>query len=90
MSVFEFPSQVQTDVPDLPEENQAQEDYYAVAYSSLSESYLYIDWTENYKALLVGEYLNIIVTPKSPYIDKITHYNYLVRSVILDLHLIVH
>ncbi|XP_003479183.1 complement C5 [Cavia porcellus] len=71
---------VQTDVPDLPEENQAQEDYYAVAYSSLSESYLYIDWTENYKALLVGEYLNIIVTPKSPYIDKITHYNYLILS----------
>ncbi|XP_005382637.1 PREDICTED: complement C5 [Chinchilla lanigera] len=71
---------VQTDAPDLPEENQAREDYRAVAYSSFSESYLYIDWTENYKALFVGEHLNIIVTPKSPYVDKITHYNYLILS----------
>ncbi|KFO24124.1 Complement C5 [Fukomys damarensis] len=71
---------VRTDAPDLPEENQAQKDYQAVAYSSLSESYLYIDWTKNYKALLVGEHLNVIVTPKSPYIDKIAHYNYLILS----------
>ncbi|XP_023557367.1 complement C5 isoform X2 [Octodon degus] len=71
---------VQTDAPDLPEENQAQEDYQAVAYSSLSESYLYIDWTENYKALLVGQHLNIIVTPKGPYVNNITHYNYLILS----------
>ncbi|XP_006774055.1 PREDICTED: complement C5 isoform X1 [Myotis davidii] len=71
---------VRTDDPDLPEENQASKDYRAVTYSSLSQSYLYIDWTGNYKPMLVGENLNIIVTPKSPYIDKITHYNYLILS----------
>ncbi|XP_042534627.1 complement C5 [Dipodomys spectabilis] len=71
---------VKTDAPDLPEENQASKDYRAISYSSLSHSYLYIDWIENYKPSLVGEYLNIIVTPKSPYIDKITHYNYLILS----------
>ncbi|XP_053512135.1 complement C5 isoform X2 [Artibeus jamaicensis] len=71
---------VRTDDSDLPEENQASKDYRAIAYSSLSQSYLYIDWTGTYKPLLVGEHLNIIVTPKSPYIDKITHYNYLILS----------
>ncbi|KAM5185761.1 complement C5 isoform 2-T2 [Callospermophilus lateralis] len=71
---------VKTDDPDLPEENQASRNYQAITYSSLSQSYLYIDWTGNYKPLLVGEYLNIIVTPKSPYIDKITHYNFLILS----------
>ncbi|XP_043421161.1 complement C5 [Prionailurus bengalensis] len=71
---------VKTDDPDLPEENQAGKVYQAIAYSSLSQSYLYIDWTGNYKPLLVGEYLNIIVTPRSPYINKITHYNYLILS----------
>ncbi|XP_054440439.1 complement C5 isoform X2 [Pteronotus mesoamericanus] len=71
---------VKTDDPDIPEENQASKDYRAIAYSSLSQSYLYIDWTGTYKPLLVGEHLNIIVTPKSPYIDKITHYNYLILS----------
>ncbi|KAK2491692.1 hypothetical protein MC885_014946 [Smutsia gigantea] len=71
---------VRTADPDLPEENQASNDYQATAYSSLSQSYLYIDWTENYKVLLVGGHLNIIVTPKSPYIEKITHYNYLILS----------
>ncbi|NIG59363.1 complement C5-like [Pontoporia blainvillei] len=76
--VLEF--KVRTKDPDLPEENQASEDYRAIAYSSLSQSYLYIDWTENYKPLLVGEHLNIAVTPRSPYIDKITHYNYLILS----------
>ncbi|XP_002916001.1 complement C5 [Ailuropoda melanoleuca] len=85
--VFNLPSgatvlgfNVKTDDPDLPEENQASKDYQAIAYSSLSQSYLYIDWIENYKPLLVGEYLNVIVTPRSPYIDKITHYNYLILS----------
>ncbi|XP_029058501.1 complement C5 isoform X2 [Monodon monoceros] len=76
--VLEF--KVRTKDPDLPEENQASEDYRAMAYSSLSQSYLYIDWTENYKPLLVGEHLSIVVTPRSPYIDKITHYNYLILS----------
>nr|XP_004662810.2 complement C5 [Jaculus jaculus] len=71
---------VKTDTPELPEENEASKEYRAVAYTSLSQSYLYIDWTANYKPILVGEFLNIIVTPKSPYIDKITHYNYLIIS----------
>ncbi|KAM5185833.1 LOW QUALITY PROTEIN: complement C5-like [Callospermophilus lateralis] len=71
---------VKTDAPDLPEENQASIDYRAIAYSSPSQSYLYIDWTGNYNPLLVGEYLNITVTSKSLYIDKITQYNYLVLS----------
>uniref|UniRef100_A0A673U5T1 Complement C5 n=1 Tax=Suricata suricatta TaxID=37032 RepID=A0A673U5T1_SURSU len=71
---------VKTEDPDLPEENQASKDYEAIAYSSLSQSYLYIDWTGNYKPMFVGEYLNIIVTPRSPYISKITHYNYLILS----------
>ncbi|KAM8940719.1 complement C5 [Lycaon pictus] len=77
-TVLEF--NVKTADPDLPEENQASKDYQAIAYSSLSQSYLYIDWTENYKPFLVGEHLNIIVTPRSPYIDNITNYNYLVLS----------
>ncbi|XP_058997811.1 complement C5 [Mustela lutreola] len=77
-TVLEF--NVRTDDPDLPEENQASRDYQAVTYSSLSQSYLYIDWIDNYKALQVGGYLNIIVTPRSPYIDKIAHYNYLILS----------
>ncbi|XP_076999393.1 complement C5 [Tamandua tetradactyla] len=71
---------VETDDPDLPEENQASRDYQAVAYSSLSQSYLYIDWTKNYKTLLVGGPLDVSVIPKSPYIEKITHYNYLILS----------
>ncbi|XP_036288753.1 complement C5 [Pipistrellus kuhlii] len=71
---------VRTNDPDLSEENQASKDYTARTYSSLSQSYLYIDWTGTYKPMLVGENLNIIVTPKSPYIDKITHYNYLILS----------
>ncbi|KAH0517074.1 Complement C5, partial [Microtus ochrogaster] len=71
---------VKTDVPELPEENQASKEYQAITYSSLSQSYIYIAWTENYKPMFVGEFLNIIVTPKSPYIDKITHYNYLILS----------
>ncbi|XP_031225832.1 complement C5 [Mastomys coucha] len=72
--------EVKTDASELPEENQASQEYEAISYSSLSGSYIYIAWTENYKPMLVGEYLNIIVTPKSPYIDKITHYNYLILS----------
>lgn len=37
----------------------------------------------------MGEHLNIIVTPKSPYIDKITHYNYLVSTKMIDLYLFI-
>lgn len=85
--LWNFSFQVRTNDPDLPDENQASKDYRAVAYSSLSQSYLYIDWTGNYKPFLVGEHLNIIVTPRSPYIDKIAHYNYLVSMIIIDLHL---
>ncbi|XP_049629042.1 complement C5-like [Suncus etruscus] len=78
VTVLEF--SVRTDDPYLPEGNQASKEYHAIAYSSLSQSYLYIDWTANYKTLLVGEDLNVIVTPKSPYIEKISHYNFLILS----------
>ncbi|KAG8518805.1 Complement C5 [Galemys pyrenaicus] len=78
VTMLEF--NVRTNDPHLPEENQANKEYRAVAYTSLSQSYLYIDWTENYKPLLVGEHLNIIVTPRSPYVNNITHYNYLILS----------
>lgn len=82
---FFFPFQIRTEDPDLPDENQARANYRAIAYSSLSQSYLYIEWTPNYKPVLVGEHLNVVVTPKSPYIDKITHYNYLVSMIMTDL-----
>ncbi|XP_027630371.1 complement C5 [Tupaia chinensis] len=71
---------VRTDDPDLPEEYQASSDYQAVAYSSHSQSFLSLSWTDGYRSLVVGEHLNIIVTPKSPYVDKITHYSYLISS----------
>nr|XP_012627177.1 complement C5-like isoform X2 [Microcebus murinus] len=71
---------VRTDDPDLPEEYQASSDYQAVTYSSPSQSFLSLSWTDNYKSLLVGEHLSITITPKSPYVDKITHYNYLISS----------
>uniref|UniRef100_F6URG6 Complement C5 n=1 Tax=Monodelphis domestica TaxID=13616 RepID=F6URG6_MONDO len=71
---------VRTEDLNLPEENQAVKEYRAVAYSSRSKSYLYIDWTENLKPLHVGDYLSITVKPSSPYIDKIAFYNYLVLS----------
>ncbi|XP_012929326.1 complement C5-like isoform X2 [Heterocephalus glaber] len=71
---------VKTNVTDLPEENQAGKHYRAIPYSSVSQSYLSIDWTENSKALLVGEYLNITFAAKSPYSHKITHYNYFILS----------
>lgn len=82
---FKFFFQIRTEDPDLPDENQARANYRAIAYSSLSQSYLYIEWTQNYKPVLVGEHLNVVVTPKSPYIDKITHYNYLVSMIMTDL-----
>ncbi|XP_072487882.1 complement C5 [Notamacropus eugenii] len=78
MTTLEF--NVRTEDPNLPEENQAFREYRAVAYSSLSKSYLYIDWTENFKPLLVGDHLSITVKPKSPYIDEIAFYSYLVLS----------
>ncbi|KAF5917641.1 hypothetical protein HPG69_013477 [Diceros bicornis minor] len=71
---------VKTDDPDLPEEYEASNNYQAVTYSSRSQSFLSLSWTDSYKSLLVGEHLSITITPKSPYVDKITHYNYLVSS----------
>ncbi|XP_055994697.1 complement C5-like [Sorex fumeus] len=71
---------VKTDDPDLLAEYQASNDYQAVPYSSQSQSFLSLSWPDNYKDLLVGEHLNIAVTPKSPYVDRITHYNYLISS----------
>lgn len=71
---------IRTDDPYLPEEYQASNDYQAVAYSSPRRSFLSLSWTNGYKSLLVGEQLSITVTPKSPYVDKITHYNFLISS----------
>ncbi|XP_055994695.1 complement C5-like isoform X2 [Sorex fumeus] len=71
---------VRTNDPDLPEQYQASNDYKAVAYSSNSESFLSLTWPDSYKNLLVGEHLRVTITPKSPYVEKITHYNYLISS----------
>lgn len=71
---------VRTDDPDLPEEYQASNDYQAIAYSSHSQSFPSLSWTDSYKSLLVGEHLSITVTPKSPCVGKITHYNYVMSS----------
>ncbi|XP_013368642.1 PREDICTED: complement C5-like isoform X2 [Chinchilla lanigera] len=71
---------VRTDNPDLPEQYQASNDYQAVTYSSPSQSFLSLTWTGSQQSLLVGEYLSITITPESPYLDKITHYNYLISS----------
>ncbi|XP_005321201.3 complement C5 isoform X2 [Ictidomys tridecemlineatus] len=78
VSALEF--HVRTDDPGLPEEYQASSDYRAVTYSSPSQSFLSLSWTDSNKSLLVGEKLSITVTPKSPYADKIVHYVYLVSS----------
>ncbi|XP_054988119.1 complement C5-like [Sorex araneus] len=71
---------VRTAIPDLPAKYQASKDYEVVAYSSHSHSFLSLSWPDSYKTLFVGKTLNITVTPESPYVDSITHYNYLVSS----------
>ncbi|NXN96738.1 CO5 protein, partial [Rhinopomastus cyanomelas] len=72
--------QVKTADPHLADENQASKSYEAKAYSSLSDSYLYIDWASKHKVLQVGDFININVYPRSPYIHKIHHYSYLIMS----------
>ncbi|PKU37455.1 complement c5 [Limosa lapponica baueri] len=72
--------QVKTADPRLSDENQATKTYEARAYSSLSQSYLYIDWASNHKILEVGDFISINVYPHSPYIHKIHHYSYLITS----------
>ncbi|PKK24270.1 complement component 5 [Columba livia] len=76
--ILEF--QVKTADPHLSDENQASKTYEAKAYSSLSQSYLYIDWASNHKILEVGDFVNIKVYPHSRYIHKIHHYSYLITS----------
>ncbi|XP_055003292.1 complement C5-like [Sorex araneus] len=71
---------VRTAIPDLPAKYQASKDYEAVAYSSHSHSFLSLSWPDSHKTLFVGKTLSITVTPESPYVDSITHYNYLVSS----------
>ncbi|XP_053863549.1 complement C5 isoform X2 [Malaclemys terrapin pileata] len=71
--------QLKTADTSLSEENQATGNYEAKAYSSLSKSYLYIDWASNYKLLHVGDYMSIKVYPHSHYIHKIHRYSYLVQ-----------
>uniref|UniRef100_A0A8C9MF88 Complement C5 n=1 Tax=Serinus canaria TaxID=9135 RepID=A0A8C9MF88_SERCA len=72
--------QVKTADPHLSDENQASKSYEAKAYSSPSQSYLYIDWASNHKTVEVGDVININVYPRSHYIDKIHHYSYLITS----------
>uniref|UniRef100_A0A8C3MN54 Uncharacterized protein n=1 Tax=Geospiza parvula TaxID=87175 RepID=A0A8C3MN54_GEOPR len=72
--------QVKTADPHLSDENQASKSYEARAYSSLSQSYLHIDWASNHKTLEVGDVININVYPQSHYIDKIHHYSYLITA----------
>ncbi|XP_026716227.1 complement C5 isoform X2 [Athene cunicularia] len=72
--------QVKTADPRLSDENQASKTYEAKAYSSLSQSYLYIGWASNHKILQVGDLININVYPHSQYIHKIHHYSYLITS----------
>ncbi|NXS53036.1 CO5 protein, partial [Brachypteracias leptosomus] len=72
--------QVKTADPHLSEENQASKSYEAKAYSSLSQSYLYIDWASNHKTLQVGDTINIRIYPHSHYVEKIQHYSYLILS----------
>lgn len=73
--------QVKTADPRLSDENQASKTYEAKAYSSLSQSYLYIDWASNHKMLEVGDVININVYPHSQYSHKIQHYSYLVSNI---------
>uniref|UniRef100_A0A8C3CRP2 Complement C5 n=1 Tax=Cairina moschata TaxID=8855 RepID=A0A8C3CRP2_CAIMO len=77
-TLLEF--QIKTVDPHLSDENQATKTYEARAYSSLSRSYLYIDWASNHKILQVGDFININVYPHSRYIHKIHHYSYLIMS----------
>lgn len=72
--------QVKTADRRLLDENQARKTYEAKAYSSLSQSYLYIDWASNHKILEVGDLISINVYPHSRYIHKIDHYSYLVSN----------
>ncbi|KFP32463.1 Complement C5, partial [Colius striatus] len=72
--------QVKTADPRLSGENQARKAYEATAYSSPSQSYLYIDWASNHKVLEVGNVININIYPYSQYLHKIHHYSYLILS----------
>lgn len=64
----------------IPEENQAVAEYTAVAYFSLSKSYLYINWAPQYKNLHVGDYVSMNIYLSSHYLHKVTHYSYLILS----------
>ncbi|KAM4696053.1 complement C5 [Rhinophrynus dorsalis] len=85
--VLNFPSnvasldfQITTEDPSLPEDNQAKAEYTAKSYNSLTKSYLYINWVGETKTLRVGDYLNVQLSPSSPYLAKLQHYSYLVIS----------
>eukprot|EP00076_Gallus_gallus_P031724 XP_024997262.1 complement C5 isoform X2 [Gallus gallus] len=77
-NLLEF--QVKTADPHLSDENQATKTYEARVYSSLSQSYLYIDWASNHKILSVGDFISINIYPRSRYIHNIHHYSYLITS----------
>ncbi|XP_018420153.1 PREDICTED: complement C5 [Nanorana parkeri] len=71
---------IKTDDPNLQEENQAEAEFKATSYKSLTESYLYIDWARESRIFQVGSFLNVNIFPKSPYLHKLTHYSYLIIS----------
>uniref|UniRef100_A0A669Q5Y8 Complement C5 n=1 Tax=Phasianus colchicus TaxID=9054 RepID=A0A669Q5Y8_PHACC len=77
-NLLEF--QVKTADPHLSDGNQATKTYEARVYSSLSQSYLYIDWASNHKILNVGDFISINIYPRSRYIHNIHHYSYLITS----------
>ncbi|XP_058842784.1 complement C5-like isoform X3 [Acipenser ruthenus] len=71
---------LETEDSSLPEENRAVRTYEAVAYKSLSSSYLYLDWASQRKQLHVGEYVSINIYFPSPYKNKVKFYSYQVIS----------
>lgn len=71
---------LETEDSSLPEENRAVRTYEAVAYKSLSSSYLYLDWASQHKQLHVGEYVSINIYFPSPYKNKVKFYSYQVIS----------
>uniref|UniRef100_A0A8C5RBB6 Complement C5 n=1 Tax=Leptobrachium leishanense TaxID=445787 RepID=A0A8C5RBB6_9ANUR len=71
---------LRTEDINLPEENQAVENYVAKSYKSIMKSYLYINWARQSEPMRVGQYLSVQVVPSTPYMAKIEHYSYLIIS----------
>uniref|UniRef100_UPI00398F0153 complement C5 n=1 Tax=Pristiophorus japonicus TaxID=55135 RepID=UPI00398F0153 len=54
--------------------------YTAIAYHSLSGSYLYITWTASFQKFRIGNSLNVYLVASSPYLNKIKRFHYQVIS----------